>query len=130
MTLGLLKGNEAMKKDIHPESKRATIKCVCGNVLETRSTRGSYEVDVCANCHPFFTGKQKFVDTAGRVERFQRRYARFDAQKKVAETTAARPEPEAEPPAESKPAPGAAPESAPSNSADTDTEPTDDSSES
>ena len=70
-----------MRKGIHPEYKPARIRCVCGNVIETRSTRGDYEVQICCNCHPFFTGKQKFVDTAGRVERFQRRYASFGAKK-------------------------------------------------
>ena len=72
-----------MKKGIHPEYKPAKITCVCGNTIETRSTRGDYEVQICSNCHPFFTGKQKFVDTAGRVERFQRRYAKFDAKKQA-----------------------------------------------
>ena len=74
-----------MKKDIHPEYKPARISCVCGNVIETRSTRGDYEIQICSKCHPFFTGKQKFVDTAGRVERFQRRYAKV-APKKAADT--------------------------------------------
>lgn len=66
-----------MKEGIHPEYKPAKITCVCGNVIETRSTRGDFEVEVCSNCHPFFTGKQKYVDTAGRVERFQRRYGDY-----------------------------------------------------
>lgn len=66
-----------MKKGIHPDYKPAKITCVCGNVIQTRSTRGNYDIQICSNCHPFFTGKQKFVDTAGRVERFQRRYAKF-----------------------------------------------------
>ena len=64
-----------MKKGIHPEYKEATIKCACGNVIETRSTRGSFNVEICSACHPFFTGKQKLVDSAGRVERFRRKYA-------------------------------------------------------
>ena len=63
-----------MKKDIHPEYKEAVITCACGNVIHTRSTRGSFSVDLCSGCHPFFTGKQKLVDTAGRVERFKKRY--------------------------------------------------------
>jgi large subunit ribosomal protein L31 len=63
-----------VKPDIHPEYKPATIKCVCGHSWETRSTvGGSIQVDICSNCHPFYTGKQKLVDTGGRVERFQRR---------------------------------------------------------
>jgi len=63
-----------MKDKIHPEYKEATIECACGNVIETRSTRGSFKVDICSACHPFFTGKQKLVDSAGRVERFRRKY--------------------------------------------------------
>ncbi len=66
-----------MKKDIHPDYKPATVTCMCGNVIETRSTRGDFEIEVCSACHPFFTGKQKYVDTAGRVERFQRRYGNY-----------------------------------------------------
>jgi large subunit ribosomal protein L31 len=63
-----------MKKGIHPEYKEAVVECACGNVIKTRSTRGSFKVDICSNCHPFFTGKQKLVDSAGRVERFLRKY--------------------------------------------------------
>jgi large subunit ribosomal protein L31 len=65
-----------MKKGIHPESKEATISCACGAVIRTRSTAGSYNVDVCSECHPFYTGKQKLVDTAGRIERFHRKYGK------------------------------------------------------
>ncbi len=75
-----------MKKDIHPEYKPARITCICGNVIETRSTKGDYEIQICSKCHPFFTGKQKFVDTAGRVERFQRRYANAATNKAAADT--------------------------------------------
>jgi large subunit ribosomal protein L31 len=63
-----------MKPDIHPVYVPARIVCACGNIIETRSTRGSFHVEICANCHPFFTGKYKLVDTAGRVERFRKRY--------------------------------------------------------
>jgi large subunit ribosomal protein L31 len=63
-----------MKSDIHPLYPPARITCACGNVIETRSTRGSFTVEICANCHPFFTGKYKLVDTAGRVERFRKKY--------------------------------------------------------
>jgi large subunit ribosomal protein L31 len=63
-----------MKKDIHPKYEPTTITCVCGNVIETRSTAKDIKVEICSNCHPFFTGKQKLVDTAGRVERFKKRY--------------------------------------------------------
>ena len=64
-----------MKQDIHPPYPPARIVCACGNTIETRSTRGSFHVEICSNCHPFFTGKYKLVDTAGRVERFRRKYA-------------------------------------------------------
>ena len=63
-----------MKKDIHPEYGAATIECSCGSVVETRSTKKSLKVEICSQCHPFFTGKQKLVDTAGRVERFKEKY--------------------------------------------------------
>ena len=63
-----------MKADIHPEYQAATITCSCGNSWETRSTKASMHLDVCSVCHPFFTGEQRIVDTAGRVERFRRRY--------------------------------------------------------
>lgn len=65
-----------MKADIHPEYRDAVIRCACGNELHTRSTKAEMHVDVCSACHPFFTGEQRIVDTAGRVERFRRRYAR------------------------------------------------------
>ena len=70
-----------MKKEIHPEYQECTITCACGNQVKTRSTRGDYRVEICSQCHPFYTGKQKFVDTAGRVERFRRKYAHLDKQK-------------------------------------------------
>jgi large subunit ribosomal protein L31 len=63
-----------MKEGIHPEYKTATITCACGNVLETRSTAQNIHVEICSQCHPFFTGKQKFLDSAGRVEKFKRKY--------------------------------------------------------
>ncbi len=63
-----------MKQDLHPVYPPARIVCACGNVIETRSTRGSFHVEICSNCHPFFTGKYKLVDTAGRVERFRKKY--------------------------------------------------------
>ena len=65
-----------MKKGIHPQYKRSIITCICGNTFETRSTLGDLKVEICSRCHPFFTGKQKLVDSAGRVERFQKKYAR------------------------------------------------------
>ena len=63
-----------MKADIHPKYDFTTIKCACGNEIKTRSTAKDLEVEICSNCHPFFTGKQKLVDTAGRVERFKKKY--------------------------------------------------------
>ena len=65
----------AMKEGIHPEYKQAQVICACGIIVETRSTVGNIHVDICSNCHPFFTGKQKFIDAAGRVEKFRKRYA-------------------------------------------------------
>lgn len=69
-----------MKADIHPKYQTATVTCACGNSFETRSTRPEIRVDICAACHPFYTGAQKFIDTAGRVDKFRRRYARTQPQ--------------------------------------------------
>ena len=63
-----------MKKDIHPNYVETTITCACGNVIQTRSTEKDIKVEICSGCHPFFTGKQKLVDTAGRIDRFKKRY--------------------------------------------------------
>jgi len=63
-----------VKPGIHPRYRRATVQCACGNTFETRSTTPSIHVEICARCHPYFTGKQKLIDTAGRVERFRQRY--------------------------------------------------------
>ena len=63
------------QKGIHPVYKASVITCACGNRVETYSTRGDFMTDICSNCHPFYTGKQKFVDAAGRIERFQKKYA-------------------------------------------------------
>ena len=68
--------NYVMKADIHPEYVEAHVHCTCGNDFTTRSTQAEIHVEICSNCHPFYTGKQKLVDTGGRVERFQRRAAR------------------------------------------------------
>jgi large subunit ribosomal protein L31 len=67
-----------LKKGIHPKYVRTRVVCVCGNVIETRSTVPEIRVEICSNCHPYFTGKQKLVDTAGRVERFRRKYGMKD----------------------------------------------------
>lgn len=65
-----------MKKGIHPEYKMATITCACGNTFQTHTVVGDLKVEICSKCHPFFTGKQKLVDTAGRVEKFRKKYNR------------------------------------------------------
>jgi large subunit ribosomal protein L31 len=64
-----------MKEGIHPDYPAATVSCACGNSFVTKSTRGDFQVDVCSNCHPFYTGTQKLMDAAGRVDRFRKRYA-------------------------------------------------------
>ncbi len=69
-----MKGNNTMKADLHPVYPAARITCACGNIIETRSTRGSFQVEVCSNCHPFFTGKYKLMDTQGRIDRFKKKY--------------------------------------------------------
>lgn len=65
-----------MKEGIHPNYTQTTIKCACGNVIETGSTKQDINVEICSKCHPFFTGKQKLVDTGGRVEKFRQRFNR------------------------------------------------------
>ena len=65
-----------MKADIHPEYTTVTVHCSCGNTFETRSTSDDLRVELCSECHPFYTGKQKLVDTGGRIDRFERRYGR------------------------------------------------------
>ena len=73
-----------MKTDTHPDYQITTVHCSCGNTFETRSTKTDLRVEVCSNCHPFYTGKQKLLDTGGRVERFQRRYAAQQQQQQQA----------------------------------------------
>jgi large subunit ribosomal protein L31 len=75
-----------LKKGIHPKYVRTKVVCVCGNVIETRSTVPEIRVEICSNCHPYFTGKQKLVDTAGRVERFRRKYGMKDKPEDAEET--------------------------------------------
>jgi len=71
-----------MKPDIHPDYNSIKISCACGNVVHTHSTRkGDFSVEICSKCHPFFTGKQKLVDSAGRVERFRRKYSKVQNKK-------------------------------------------------
>src|SRR5262245_56939882 len=78
----------AMKEGIHPRYEKCAIVCACGNVIETRSTRESIHVEICSACHPFFTGKQKLMDTAGRVERFNRKYGKKSAASDAGASTA------------------------------------------
>lgn len=63
-----------MKKDIHPDYEMGTVTCSCGNTFQTRSTAGDLKVEICSECHPFFTGKQKMIDSAGRIDKFRLRY--------------------------------------------------------
>ncbi len=63
-----------MKEGIHPNYDKATVRCACGETFETRSTKGDIRVEICSKCHPFFTGKQKLVDSGGRVDKFKKRY--------------------------------------------------------
>ncbi len=119
-----------MKEGIHPDYKPSKVICACGNVIETRSTRGDFHIEICAQCHPFFTGKQKIMDTAGRIERFKTRYggatpaAAKAEPKKVAAKPAAK---KAEAPKENRAAkraksgktkPAAAPAAAPEGAAE------------
>ncbi len=67
-----------MKKGIHPKYMKATVRCACGNTFETGSTKEDLRVEICSQCHPFFSGQQKLVDTGGRVERFKKRYGLKD----------------------------------------------------
>ncbi|MDM8552380.1 50S ribosomal protein L31 [Desulfobacterales bacterium HSG2] len=69
-----------MKADIHPKYSDTTITCACGHVLEAGSTKSDISVEICSKCHPFFTGKQKLIDSAGRIERFRKKYAKFQKQ--------------------------------------------------
>ncbi len=84
-----------MKTDIHPEYVEAQVVCTCGNQFTTRSTQSTISVEICSNCHPFYTGKQKLMDTGGRVERFRRRAAAAAA-KQGAKPTGGAPAPAAE----------------------------------
>jgi large subunit ribosomal protein L31 len=81
-----------MKQGIHPEYVEATVHCACGNTFTTRSTKANLRVDLCAKCHPFFTGDQRLVDTGGQVERFMRRSARGRGGAPRAQEAAATPE--------------------------------------
>ncbi len=75
-----------MKDNIHPKYFQAKVRCACGNEFLAGSTKENIRVEICSKCHPFFTGKQKLMDTAGRVERFRRKYAKFEENKAAGET--------------------------------------------
>jgi len=68
------KRGEKMKEGIHPKYEKCTVSCACGNTFETASTKGNLKVEICSKCHPFYTGKQKLVDSGGRVDRFNKRF--------------------------------------------------------
>jgi large subunit ribosomal protein L31 len=72
-----------MKENIHPKYQETKIRCACGNVIEAGSTKDNITVEICSNCHPFFTGKQKLVDTAGRIERFRKKYQKYQSKEKA-----------------------------------------------
>ena len=72
--LQLVREVRVMKENLHPKYEATTIRCACGNVIETRSTSQDIRVEICSKCHPFYTGKQKLVDTGGRVDRFKKRF--------------------------------------------------------
>ena len=95
-----------MRESIHPAYPAAKVHCACGATWETRSTHGDLQLDICSNCHPFFTGKQKLMDTAGRIDRFRKKYANTPAPvekpKKVAAAPKAAPKSD-KPPKEKKP---------------------------
>jgi len=71
-----------MKEGIHPQYHQTTIRCACGNEIPTGSTKEDIRVEICPNCHPFFTGKQKLIDTGGRIERFMKKYKNYKVQQK------------------------------------------------
>ena len=77
-----------MKKGIHPKYVACTVQCACGNEFETRATVPELKIDICNACHPFYTGKQKFVDTAGRVQKFMERYGNYRKKQPAGETPA------------------------------------------
>jgi large subunit ribosomal protein L31 len=79
-----------MREGIHPNYVEATVVCACGSTFKTRSTKAMIRLDICSSCHPFFTGRQKFVDSAGRVERFQKRFANKAAEETAKKTPASK----------------------------------------
>src|SRR5262245_20246293 len=103
-----------MREGIHPDYPPATVNCACGNTFISRSTRGDFQVDVCSNCHPFYTGTQKLIDAAGRVDRFRKRYG--GDYKKAAAKAKAEPKAKAEAAAPAAPADAAPADAAPGSS--------------
>jgi large subunit ribosomal protein L31 len=92
-----------MKKDIHPKYEEATVTCVCGNTFKTRSTLPEINVEICSACHPFFTGQQKLIDSAGRIERFMNKYGKdYAAGEEEPKNSAPAEKPADEPKAEKK----------------------------
>jgi large subunit ribosomal protein L31 len=96
-----------MKEGIHPYYPGARVTCACGNSFVTRSTRGDFQVDVCSQCHPFYTGTQKLIDTAGRVDRFRKRYEKAAPKAKPSVAPEAAPKARAEAQQEEAPKPPA-----------------------
>lgn len=87
-TSAITKGEQIMREGIHPQYMDCEVVCACGNTFKTRSTKPKINLEICSQCHPFFTGRQKLVDTAGRVERFQKRYKKTEGKTiRVAATT-------------------------------------------
>jgi large subunit ribosomal protein L31 len=86
-----------MKKDIHPDYQTATVTCVCGNTFTTRSTVGDIKLEICSECHPFFTGRQKVVDTAGRIDKFNQRFEKSKSIRAKKQSKAAGQQAESEP---------------------------------
>lgn len=76
-----------MKEGIHPKYETSVVSCACGYTFKTRSTKPSIKLEICSNCHPFFTGKQKFIDTAGRIEKFQKRFVKTEGKTLVKKKT-------------------------------------------
>jgi large subunit ribosomal protein L31 len=75
-----------MKKNIHPKYEETTFTCLCGNTFKTGSTKSNVRIEICSHCHPFYTGEQRFVDTAGRVDKFKKKYASYNKSSETAES--------------------------------------------
>lgn len=86
-----------MKKDVHPQYQECVVTCACGSTFKTRSTKKEIRVEICSQCHPFFTGKQKFIDSAGRVEKFKKKFGDAEAIKRAKAAAKAKPAKAAKP---------------------------------